>query len=160
MDLALKKYLDKFKVNYKIHKHAAVSKVEESQRIKIKIPGLHCKTLFLKDESGRFYLIGMKAEKRLNMKIIRNYFNIKKIEFASPSELKENLNISPGSVSIFNLVNSRKSGKIILIIDKEVWDSEIVGFHPNINTETLEIAHKSLENYYNSLPSDKFIISL
>ena len=48
----------------------------------------------------------------------------------------------------------------MLIIEKEVWDAEIVGFHPNVNTETLEIRHDDLERYYNSLNNRKEILEL
>ena len=47
-----------------------------------------------------------------------------------------------------------------LIIDKEVWDAPITGFHPNINTSTLEITHEDLEKFVNSLKSEKQIMEL
>jgi len=72
-------------------------------------------------------------------------------------ELKQELNLSPGSVSIFGMINAKNT---ILIVDKDVWDAKSVGFHPNINTATLELSHKSLENFYNSLNLKKEIIRL
>ena len=63
----------------------------------------------------------------------------------------------PGSVSIFGAIYS---SEVMLILDKEVWDAEIVGFHPNVNTETLEIGHGGLEKYYNSLANRKEVVEL
>ncbi|OIO81792.1 hypothetical protein AUJ84_00140 [Candidatus Pacearchaeota archaeon CG1_02_32_132] len=159
MDLKLEGYLKNHKIEYKIHIHPPFFTVIESNKIEKNIPGMHCKTLFMKDDKGNFYLIGMNADKRLNTKILREHLGIRKLHFASPSELNKELKIEPGSVSIFNLVNSTNKN-IRLIIDEEVWQAKIVGFHPNINTETLEIKHKDLERYYNSLSLKKEILKI
>lgn len=160
MDKNLESYLLKYNIKYNLYKHPAVHTVEESIRIKIKIPGMHCKTLFLKDENNNFYLVGMKASKRLSAKIIRRHFKIKKLNFASPEELKRLLAVNPGSVSIFNIILSPNPKNIILVIDMEVWDAEISGFHPNTNTETINLTHENLEKYYSSLKIKKEIITL
>ncbi len=159
MDSFLKEYLKSNNVNYVLHKHKAVFTVNESKKIEKGIPGMHCKTLFMKDEKGRFYLIGMKADTRLDVKSLEDHFSVGKLRFASKEELKENLNVSPGSVSIFNIINSPCPDKIILVITKDVWGAEIVGFHPNINTETLELSNKDLKKYYDSIKSKKEVLS-
>src|SRR3989344_8760170 len=159
MEELLKEYLEKNKINYVRHKHKAVSTVAESGKDEniLKIPGLHCKTLFLKDDKGGFYLVGLPAHKRLDIKKLEKHLEVKKLKFGSAEELKEKTNLAPGSVSIFGAVYS---GDVALILDKEVWDAEIVGFHPNVNTETLEIKHVGLERYYNSLNNRKEILEL
>ena len=43
---------------------------------------------------------------------------IKKLHFASPEELKQHLNLTPGSVSIFGMIHPNSS-QVILIIDKQ-----------------------------------------
>lgn len=159
MDLKLESYLKNHKIEYKIHTHPPFFTVIESNKIEIHIPGMHCKTLFVKDEKGNFYLIGMNADKRLNTKNLRGHLRVRKLHFASPLELDRELKVKPGSVSIFNLVNSTNKN-INLIIDAEVWQAKIVGFHPNTNTETLEIKHKDLERYYNSLSLKKEVLKL
>lgn len=158
MDEILKDYLSKHKISYNLHKHSAVFTVAESSKDEkiMKIPGLHCKTLFLKDDLGRFYLVGMPAHKRLDIKKLERHLGVKKLKFGSEEELKK-INLIPGSVSIFGAIYSRD---VVLIITKDVWDAEIVGFHPNVNTETLEITHENLERYYNSLDNQKEVIAL
>ena len=155
----MKEYLEKNKINYVRHKHKAVFTVAESGKDEniLKIPGLHCKTLFLKDDKGRVYLVGLPAHKRLDIKKLEKHLEVKKLRFGSAEELKEKTNLAPGSVSIFGAVYS---AQVMLIIEKEVWDAEIVGFHPNVNTETLEIRHDDLERYYNSLNNRKEILEL
>ena len=157
MDKELKKYLDKNNIKYKIHKHKAVFTVEESRDLKKKIPGLHCKTLFLKDSNRIYYLICMPAEKRLDNKKFRDLIEAKKVRFGTEEELKEKVNLIPGSVSIFGAIYI-KDTKTKLIINKEVWLADKVGFHPNINISTLEINHEDLEKFYNSLKCEKEIV--
>ena len=79
----------------------------ESRLIKEKIPAVHTKCLFLKDDSSRFYLVAIQANKRLDIKLLKSRFLLKKLFFASPEELKENLNLTPGSVSIFGMINAK-----------------------------------------------------
>ena len=159
MDELLEEYLEKNRVNCILHRHTAVFTVAESSKNEEirNIPGLHCKTLFLKDDKGRVYLVGLPAHKRLDIKKLEKHLEVKKLKFGSAEELKEKTNLAPGSVSIFGAVYS---GDVALILDKEVWDAEIVGFHPNVNTETLEIKHVGLERYYNSLNNRKEILEL
>ena len=95
----------------------------------------------------------MNAFKRLDLKALRERLNAKKkITFGSPEELKGHLNLTPGSVSIFGMIYSKD---VELIIDREVWDSEKVGFHPNTNTATLELEHEDLKRFYDLIKSEK-----
>src|SRR3989338_3335329 len=125
MDSYLKSYLEKNKIEYKVYKHTAVFTVEQSKNIKAKIPGRHTKCLFLKDEKDRFYLVALPAEKRLNIKYLKNKFKIKDLHFASPEGLKKELNLTPGSVSIFGMIYAKN---VYLIIDKELWQADEVSF--------------------------------
>jgi Ala-tRNA(Pro) deacylase len=159
MDKKLKSYLEKYGIKYVMHKHPAVFTVEESKELKKDIPGLHCKTLFLKDNFGKYYLVGMPAEKRLDNKRFLKNVNSKKARFGNPEELKDIVNLVPGSVSIFGAIYV-KDKETKLIIDKEVWEADIVGFHPNVNTSTLVFSHQNLEKFYNSLMCEKEIVEL
>ncbi len=157
MDKKLSDYLKRYNIEFIEYPHSAVFTVEESKELKKQIPGMHCKTLFMKDETGKFYLIGMKADKRLNVLKLRKHFNLKKLQFASSEELKEKVNLVPGSVSIFGIINS---SNVTLVIDKEVWEADKIGFHPNLNTSTLVLDHENLEKFYNSLNIEKGILEV
>ena len=159
MDSKLETYLKEHKVFYIEHHPKAVSTVEESKKLKQNISELHCKCLFLKSGKGNFYLVALPAEKRLDIKKLKALLQVKKINFGSPRELKEKLNLTPGSVSIFGMINC-KPGEVTLIFDREIWTAEKTGFHPNINTSTLELKHADLEKFYNSLSGEKNILEL
>lgn len=155
MEEKLENYLKRNSVNYVLHEHPAIFTVEESKKLVKNKTYLHTKSLFLKDENGNFYLVSLPADKRLDMKFLENHFSLKKLKFGSPEELKDKLNLTPGSVSLFGMINS---AEVFLIVDMKVWTAERSGFHPNINTSTLEINHDNLQKFYNSLNCRKEII--
>jgi Ala-tRNA(Pro) deacylase len=159
MDSRLKTYLDERGISYVEHEHEEVFTVKESRELKRDIPGLHCKCLFLKSDRGDFYLVGLPAEKRLDVFSLRKRLRVRKLHFGKESDLLKKLKLKPGSVSIFGLINN-KERDVRFILDKEVWDAEIVGFHPNVNTATLEIKHGDLKKYFNSLENDKEVLEL
>jgi Ala-tRNA(Pro) deacylase len=148
MDKKLKCFLKDNNISYIEHEHPAVFTVEDSKLIKKDIPVMHTKSLFLKDEKENYYLFCIDAFKRLDMKKIKCNFNLKKLTFGSPEELKKELNTTYGSVSIFAMIYAKN---INLIIDKDIWIAKSSGFHPNINTSTLEIDNKNLKKYLNLL---------
>lgn len=73
-----------------------------------------------------------------------------KLKFANEVDLQEILHLTPGSVSPFGLIND-KEHKVEVLIDKEIWESEYVSFHPNINTETLELSKEDFHKYVAAL---------
>jgi Ala-tRNA(Pro) deacylase len=161
MDNKLGDYLKNQGIKYKEYRHPAVYTVEESKRLKQDIPGLHCKTLFLKARvSGKdkFYLVGMPADKKLDNKKFRKHLGFKKIRFGTPEELKKKVNLVPGSVSIFGAIYIEDDTK--LVIDREVWEAKMSGFHPNINTSTLVLDRENLKKFYGSLNCEKEILEL
>lgn len=148
MDPLLESYFKKHSISYQLYEHPAVFTVAESKNVAQHIPGLRTKSLFLRDECNRFYLVCMPGEERLNMKLIRAALKVKELHFGSPEELKQELRVAPGSVSLFALIHARST---TLIIDQHVWDAEQIGAHPNINTSTLVISHEALVRFCNSL---------
>jgi len=153
----IKKYLEKIGINFKTHRHLPVYTCEEAEKLCRGIKGIHSKNLLLKSKkTDNFYLAIIEHSKRLDIKAIGQKLG-EKISFASDNDLMENLNIQPGSVSPFALIND-KEGKIMILLDKDVNESEIVSFHPNINTETLELSGKDFHRYLESLKNKVVII--
>ena len=159
MDKKLKEVLDTLKIKFISHKHEPIFTVAQADKImKENSYFLHTKNLFLKDESKRFFLVCIPALKKVDLKKLKEKTHAKKkITFASASELKEHLNVSPGSVSIFSAIYAKN---IALLLDKDIWDARMVGFHPNDNSSTLEISHADLEKFFNFLEIEKEVIEI
>ena len=52
--------------------------------------------------------------------------------------MEKYLDITPGSLSVLGLIND-KDQNVRLIIDAPVLEGEYIGFHPCINTSSLQI---------------------
>ncbi len=156
MDSALKEYLSKYNISYDLYEHPAVFTVAESDKVTQHIPGIRSKNLFLKS-GEQYYLVCMPGEKRLDIKTLKKHLNVKNLYFASPEELKTELYLTSGSVSIFGMIHAKHTH---LLIDKEIWDAKKAGFHPNINTATIVLMHENLEKFCKSLNSHWEVIAL
>ncbi len=158
MDENLLRYLKSKNINFEMHTHPAVFTVAESKKKSAEIPGVfHTKNLFLKD-TKKFYLVCMAAEKRLNLKALEEKISSSgKLKFASEKELKENLNATPGSVSLFGMIYAKNT---VLVIDNEILAAEKVGFHPNVNTSTLVLLQDNLMKFLDSVKCEKFFLEL
>ena len=69
-----------------------------------------------------------------------------RLSFGSPERLKTCLGLEPGSVSPFGLINDREKD-VRVIVDEELRNSHFLGFHPNVNTATLDIAFEDFEKF-------------
>ena len=93
------------------------------------------------------------------MKKFGNLINTKNLTFGKETELKTILGLTPGSVSPLGLLNDQ-NGIVKLYIDKEIWYSNIVNFHPNINTESLEFKKEDFHKLIKILHQNPVIIEL
>ncbi len=159
MDKKLIEILEKEKVKFQVYEHPPVFTVAEAKTIEEirDIPGVRTKNLFLKDEKQNYYLVCLRGDKRLNIKGLEKSLDARKLKFATPHELKEELNLTPGSVSLFGMIYAKR---VLLIIDKESFDAEMISFHPNINTHTLVLDHDNLVKFLSSNKINYKVIDL
>ena len=149
----IKAFFQKNSLEYKLFEHPAVFTCEESKNL-AKVPGTTCKNLFLKNKKGRqFYLIIIPTTKTLDLKKTKEMLEEKKLGFANEVELKEILDLTPGSVSILGLLNDKEK-KVKLYIDKELWEAKEVSFHPNENTASLVVDKKTFHTITKLLKPD------
>lgn len=123
---------------YVITEHEAVYNMEELSNIDLPYKGRDAKNIFVRDDKKEnYYLITIKGNKRINLKEFKKKYNTRNLTFASSEDLKNILNLIPGSVSPLGLLND-KEHKVIFYIDKELLnDNGIIGVHPNDNTATI-----------------------
>ena len=91
------------------------------------------------------------ASKRADLKKLAEIFDEKKLSFASGEVLMEKLGLEPGSVSPFGLLNDEEQ-EVEVFIDKDLYEADIVNFHPNINTASVEIQREMFHKYLDGLP--------
>lgn len=156
----VEQYLHSTQVTFIMHKHLPVFTCDDIDELQDEIPGLACKNLFLKDQKGkRFFLFVLPASKRAELKKVCEIVGEKKVSFANPGNLKEKLGVEPGAVSPFGLLND-KDGEVEVFIDLEVYEANIVSFHPNHNTASVELTSKMFHKFLQSLDHKVNIVQL
>ena len=98
---------------YHVYHHCPVYTCEDVSNLCPKVDeGLKCgemKNLFLVDKKKKnLYLISALSNTDVNLKAIAKLVGVKELRFANEVQLKENLNLIPGSVTPFGLLNDRK----------------------------------------------------
>jgi Ala-tRNA(Pro) deacylase len=157
MDKQLLEYLKKFDIEYQEHEHPAFFTVAEAEPYEKNFNFARTKNLFLTDKKGNFFMYCLPADKRAPLNSLKKILKVKDIHFASEKDLFEKLGLKPGSVTIFALI---RNPDVKLLLDKEIWDANKIGFHPNVNTATLELTHASFEKFYSSLSNTKEVIEV
>lgn len=145
-------YLKKLKIEYQKFEHQPVATAKEAMFIENVMGGIGVKNLFLKNSDQEYFLYLLKGSKRANLKSLAIKLNSGKLHFASEEELKEYLNLFPGSVSLLGIIND--TGKVKVIIDKELVGLRLL-FHPNDNRTTILLKYddvlKIIDNCGNDL---------
>ena len=146
MDSTLATWLERNGIEYILHSHPAVFTAAEAKIHCGFIPGLHCKNLFLKEKTGdNYFLFTIPADQRLDIKSLKTKLNSSHLIFADEPDLENLLGLTKGAVSPLGLIND-KDNRVIYVVDESVWAADIVTFHPNINTETLELSNEAFHS--------------
>ena len=123
---------------YEVTEHQAVFNMEDLEKIKLPYPEYEAKNLFIRDDKkNNYYLITVKKDKRLDLKAFQQQNNTRRLSFASADDLKNILNLIPGSVTPLGLLNDNDL-KVTFYLDKDLLEGKkIIGVHPNDNTATV-----------------------
>lgn len=138
--------------------HAPVFTVHQNQKIRGRLPGAHCKTLFLQDKNGSLWLCVVMENKRVNMHTLANLIGSKRLSFAKPSLVRSLLGVEPGAVTPFALINDKKKINVVLDAELMLWDT--ANFHPLVNDKTTAIAPHNLLKFIKSCGNLPKIIQL
>lgn len=139
--------LDKLGILYIRHEHPAVATVEEAEKHWTDLKGTHCKNLFLRNSKGnRHYLVIAPVTRGIDFKRLNAALGEDRLSFASPERLRRWLGLEPGSVSPFGLLND-ETREVRVVCDEALRGSRALGFHPNVNTATLEISLDDFEKF-------------
>jgi Ala-tRNA(Pro) deacylase len=160
MEPQLKKWLKKHDLEYDLYSHPPVYTVAQAEKYCGDIPGAHIKNLFLKAEpTNTYYLVTLPSEERLDISALENHLKVDKLRFADEKALKKYLGLTAGAVSPLGLIND-KENQVVFVIEKQLWQSESIVVHPNVNTESLKIPRDSFHKIIKESENEYQIISL
>ena len=134
--------LKKENYNITVHQHDALFTVQDSKKLRGKIDGAHSKNLFLKNKKNKFFLLTCEEADKVDLKRISKSLELGNTSFAKEEYLNQYLKIKPGSVSPFALLND-KGDEVSFYLEKTLYESQFVNFHPLINTLTITIETES-----------------
>ena len=139
--------LEAMGIPYVRHTHPPVATVAEAERHWAGLRAVHCKNLFLRNNKGnRHYLVIAEVSRGIDLKALTRALGEDRLSFASPERLKRYLGLEPGSVSPFGLIHDA-GREVRVVVDRALRTAEKLGFHPNVNTATLEISFADFEKF-------------
>ena len=133
-------------LDFQIHDHDPLFTVEDSENLRGEIKGSHTKNLFLKNKKNNFFLFSCDENAKVDLKLFSKSINAKNLSFANEKYLQEYLGIKPGSVSPYSLLNDKDS-LVKFYLDEKLVKSEIINFHPLINTTTITLKTSEFINF-------------
>jgi len=150
-------YLDKLNISHTTYEHAPIFTVEEGADIKTSMPGGHTKNLFLKDKAGRFFLICAIGQTPIPINKLHPILGCKRLSFGKPEPLMELLGMTPGSVTLFSVLNDTEK-LVTLILDADLMNHDIVNFHPLLNDATTAISSADMITFAKATGHDPIIL--
>lgn len=141
---ALFAFLDDLGIVTRTAEHPPVFTVAEARRLRGRIPGGHCKCLFLKDKKGGLWLVVADEARRVDLTALSRRLGAPRFSFGKPELLAAALGVSPGSVTPFALINDRAERRLSVVLDARMLEREQLNFHPLDNSATTTIASADL----------------
>ena len=137
-------FLDRLGIAHKTVTHPALFTVEQSQALRGTIPGGHTKNLFVKDKKDTIFLLVAPEDAALELKSMHRLLGASgRFSFGSADLMRELLGVEPGSVTPFGVINDT-GARVNVVLDRAMMKSEILNYHPLVNTMTTSIASADL----------------
>jgi Ala-tRNA(Pro) deacylase len=130
-------------IGYRTYTHPQIFTVAEAAALRGSLPGGHCKSLFLKDKKGRFWLAVMLEKRRVDLSKLAMRLAAPRFSFGSAADLQRLLGVEPGSVTPFALVNDVEH-YVTPVLDAEMLRRDPPNYHPLRNDRTTAVASADL----------------
>ncbi len=139
------------------HDHPAVFRVEEGLDLRASLPGVHTKNLFLKDKKGQLWLISAAQDTVIDLKRAHRALGSDRLSFGNETLMWETLGVRPGSVTALGLINDLER-RVAFVLDRRLWDADIVNFHPLVNTATTALGQDAFRRFLSALDRQPLVI--
>lgn len=155
--------LKEWNISYNVYEHPSLPTVEmalEYWNSLITKPCTHCKNLFFRNHKGdKHYLVIIECHKTLPIHDLEHILHQGKLSFASTERMERCLGTTPGSVSLFGLINDPDK-KVKLFLDKDLTQATNISFHPNDNTASLVISQKDFRLFISNWGGDYELLDI
>jgi Ala-tRNA(Pro) deacylase len=134
---------DALNIRHRTYAHPPVFTVAEATALRGSLPGGHCKSLFLKDKKGGFWLAVMLEERRIDLKKLATRLMAPRFSFGGAADLHRLLGVRPGSVTPFALLNDIQH-LVAPVLDAAMLEYDPLNYHPLENDRTTAISSGDL----------------
>jgi Ala-tRNA(Pro) deacylase len=131
--------LDALGIAHRTYAHPPVFTVAEAVALRGKLPGGHCKSLFLKDGRAGLWLVVALEERQIDLKRLAAALAAPRFSFGPAELLYEALGVRPGSVTPFAVVNDTTQ-RVAIVLDRAMLGQDPLNYHPLDNDRTTAIA--------------------
>lgn len=140
-------------------RHRPVFTVEEARAHRGNLPGVHTKSLFLRDQKGVMSLVVCLEDRKVHLGDLAERIGARRLSFGSPERLMKYLGVVPGAVSPFAVINDT-GGQVRLVVDEPVLADGLVHLHPLDNARTTAIAPADLRRFVEALAHPPLVLTL
>jgi Ala-tRNA(Pro) deacylase len=144
-------------ISFTLSHHKAVFTVAESEEVDKGIPGTHCRNLFLRDDKKNNFLVVLQNATEVDIKKLPPLIGSKKLSFGSADRLWEYLGVRPGSVCPYSIINDT-GNNVKICLDKSMMETELVNYHPLLNTMTIGVTPADLIRFIESCGHQAHIV--
>jgi Uncharacterized conserved protein len=155
-------FLEEHDIEYTLVEHPPLFTIEEALEYWKDMDCTHCKNLFMRNHKGnRHYLISMECHKDLDIHSLEHQLHQGKLSFASEERMMRCLDVHPGSVCAFGLINDidlrdanpkelfENGHRVKYYLDSELLKAERISFHPCENSASVVISKDDLLKFLN-----------
>lgn len=154
------KKLQELGITYDVVEHPPAFTTEQADSYIEGLEGVRTKSMFLTNKKKtQYYLLIMDDKKLLDMDDFKEQVKANRIRMASAESLAEKMQLPPGTVSPFGLLNNDEKD-IRVYFDKDIVSEEIMTFHLNTNEKTIFIKTQDLFRFLESIDFKYEILSL
>lgn len=132
-------------------------RVDQGLELKAGLPGVHSKNLFLKDKKGRLWLISAAQDTVIDLKRLDQVIGSARLSFGNEALMEGVLGVTPGSVTALGLINDADR-QITFVLDRRLWEAQIVNFHPLKNTATTGLAQDQFRRFLETIGVEPMVV--
>ena len=138
-------------IAFEVFEHEAVKTVAESKKVeKLFLSsangGGHIKNLFLRDAKKKNILLVASQDTKIDLKMIANLINCKRLSFGSSDRLFYELGVRPGAVTPFSMITGVKNS-VELFMQSKLRECKLLYAHPLVNDRTVSISIENLTKF-------------
>ncbi len=137
-------FLKEKNVVFEVLEHEPVFTSEQAAKVRGADLSCGVKALLFKSDSGKFVLVCLPGNKKVDAKKLAFSLNEKKFSLASPQEVLEKTGCEIGSVSPLCAIFG-----VICFFDKLVFDFPVVEFNVGLHTHSVRLSSSELKRVLN-----------